>query len=53
VSNAADEYIQSGRRGERISVVLRRKGKHPVIAVDDVGQGMDPDRAAAGGMAPV
>jgi histidine kinase/DNA gyrase B/HSP90-like ATPase/sigma-70-like protein len=44
VSNAADEYMESGRRGERIAVILRRKGKRPVIAVDDVGRGMDPDR---------
>jgi len=44
VSNAADEYAQSGRRGERIRVLLRRKGKRPVIAVDDLGRGMDPDR---------
>jgi hypothetical protein len=44
VSNAADEYAQSGVRGERIRVVLRRKGKRPVIAVDDDGRGMSPDR---------
>ena len=44
VSNAADEYAQSARRGERIRVLLRRKGRHPVIAVDDVGRGMSPDR---------
>lgn len=44
VSNAADEYALSGRHGERIRVVLRRKGKYPLVAVDDVGRGMDPDR---------
>ena len=44
VSNAADEYIEAGRRGERIRVVLRRKGRYPVIAVDDVGRGMSPER---------
>ncbi len=44
VSNAADEYVEAGRRGERIRVVLRRKGRYPVIAVDDVGRGMSPDR---------
>lgn len=44
VSNAADEYAQSGVRGERIRVVLRRKGKRPVIAVDDDGRGMGPGR---------
>jgi len=25
VSNAADEYVEAGRRGERIRVMLRRK----------------------------
>ncbi len=44
VSNAADEYVEAGRRGERIRVLLRRKGRYPVIAVDDVGRGMSPDR---------
>jgi Histidine kinase-, DNA gyrase B-, and HSP90-like ATPase len=44
VSNSADEYIQSGRRGDRIIVILRRRGKHPIIAIDDVGSGMGPDR---------
>jgi C4-dicarboxylate-specific signal transduction histidine kinase len=44
VSNAADEYAQAGRQGERIRVLLRRKGRRPVIAVDDVGRGMAPDR---------
>ncbi len=44
VSNAADEYVEAGRRGERIRVMLRRKGRYPVIAVDDIGRGMSPDR---------
>lgn len=44
VSNAADEYVQAGRRGERIRVVLRRKGRYPVVAVDDDGLGMSPER---------
>jgi Histidine kinase-, DNA gyrase B-, and HSP90-like ATPase len=44
VSNAADEYVQAGRRGERIRIVLRRRGRAPVIAVDDAGRGMSPDR---------
>jgi len=44
VSNAADEYVQAERRGERIRVILRRKGRYPVIAVDDNGRGMTPER---------
>jgi hypothetical protein len=44
VSNAADEYVEAGRRGERIRVILRRRGRYPVIAVDDIGRGMSPDR---------
>ena len=44
VSNAADEYAESERRGDRIRVVLRRRGRYPVIAIDDVGRGMSPDR---------
>ncbi|MFZ0666952.1 MAG: hypothetical protein WAM97_14465, partial [Acidimicrobiales bacterium] len=44
VSNAADEYVQADRRGERIRLLLRRKGRYPVIAVDDVGRGMGPER---------
>ncbi len=44
VSNAADEYVEAGLRGERIRVMLRRKGRYPVIAVDDIGRGMSPDR---------
>ncbi len=44
VSNAADEYVEAGRRGERIRILLRRKGRYPVIAVDDSGRGMSPER---------
>lgn len=44
VSNAADEYVEAGMRGERVRVVLRRRGRAPVIAVDDAGRGMSPDR---------
>lgn len=44
VSNCADEYVEAGRRGERIRILLRRKGRYPVIAVDDSGRGMSPDR---------
>jgi C4-dicarboxylate-specific signal transduction histidine kinase len=44
VSNAADDYAEADRHGERIRVVLRRKGRYPVIAVDDLGRGMSPER---------
>ncbi len=44
VSNAADEYAEAYRTGERIRVVLRRKGRYPAIIVDDVGRGMSRDR---------
>ena len=44
VSNAADEYAETGGRGGRVRILLRRKGKRPVIAIDDVGRGMSPDR---------
>ena len=44
VSNSADEYVEAGRRGERIRILLRRKGRYPVIAIDDGGRGMSPDR---------
>ena len=47
ISNAADEYVQAGLRGERIRVLLRRKGRYPIIAVDDVGRGMPPERLHA------
>lgn len=44
VSNAADEYAQAGRGGGRIRIVLQRRGRHPVIAVEDAGRGMDAHR---------
>jgi hypothetical protein len=44
VSNAADEYLEAERRGGRIRIVLRRRGRYPTIAVDDAGRGMSPDR---------
>lgn len=44
VSNAADDYAEAERRGQRIRVILRRKGRYPTIAVDDVGRGMSPER---------
>ncbi|MPY91990.1 MAG: hypothetical protein GEV08_02690 [Acidimicrobiia bacterium] len=44
VSNAADEYAEGDHRGERIRVLLRRRGVRPVIVVDDDGRGMSPDR---------
>ena len=47
ISNAADEYIESGRRGEQVRMVLRRRGQRSFIAVEDFGRGMDPDRLKA------
>lgn len=44
ISNAADEYTEAGWRGRRIRVVLRRRGRHPVVAVSDDGRGMDLER---------
>ena len=44
ISNAADEYAEAGIRGERIRVVLRRRGRYPMVAVDDDGAGMSPER---------
>ncbi len=44
VSNAADEYAETGMRGERIRIALRRRGRYPVIAVEDAGRGMDAQR---------
>src|SRR5438552_16268710 len=43
VSNAADDYAEAGHGG-RIRIVLRRRGRYPVVAVDDDGRGMAPDR---------
>lgn len=52
VSNAADEYAEAGARGERIRIVLRRRGRYPVIAVEDSGRGMDAEglRRVAGNL---
>ena len=47
VSNAADDYAEAGLVGARIRVMLRRKGVRNVIAVDDGGRGMNPDRLRA------
>jgi len=44
VSNAADDYAEAGLVDGRIRIMLRRKGARPVIAVDDNGRGMAPDR---------
>lgn len=44
VSNAADDYAEAGVSGGRIRILLRRKGVRAVIAVDDAGRGMSPDR---------
>ncbi|CAN5762477.1 hypothetical protein BH18ACT2_BH18ACT2_25020 [soil metagenome] len=44
VSNAADDYAEAGEAGGRIRIMLRRKGVRNVIAVDDSGRGMGPDR---------
>ena len=44
VSNAADDYAEAGMVGARIRILLRRKGARAVIAVDDAGRGMTPDR---------
>jgi two-component sensor histidine kinase len=44
VSNAADEYAEAGLRGGRIRVHLRRKGKRPLIAIEDDGRGMTAER---------
>ncbi len=44
VSNAADDYAEAGLVGARIRILLRRKGVRAVIAIDDAGRGMSPDR---------
>jgi hypothetical protein len=44
VSNAADEYAEAGIRGGRIRITLRRRGRYPMIAIDDSGRGMDAAR---------
>jgi anti-sigma regulatory factor (Ser/Thr protein kinase) len=47
VSNAADDYAEAGLTGQRIRILLRRRGTRAAIAVDDSGRGMDPDRLRA------
>lgn len=47
VSNAADEYSEAGVRGGRIRIMLRRRGRYPMIAIDDAGRGMDAARLRA------
>jgi hypothetical protein len=47
VSNAADEYAEAGLRGERIRIVLRRRGQRPFLAVSDDGRGMGGERLKA------
>lgn len=44
VSNAADDYAEAGETAARIRIMLRRRGARAVIAVDDTGRGMGPDR---------
>jgi anti-sigma regulatory factor (Ser/Thr protein kinase) len=44
VSNAADEYAETGRRGARITLHLRRRGRRPLVAVSDEGRGLSPGR---------
>ena len=43
-SNAADDYAEWGLVGGQIRIMLRRKGARSVIAIDDTGDGMTPDR---------
>ncbi|MFN2569469.1 MAG: ATP-binding protein [Candidatus Dormibacteria bacterium] len=44
VSNAADEYTEAERRGGRITVHLRRRGRRPLVAVADDGRGLTAER---------
>jgi hypothetical protein len=44
VSNAADDYAEAEVTGGRIRVLLRRKGVRALIAGDDAGRGMPPER---------
>ena len=41
VSNAADEYIEAGLRGEQIRVVLRRRGQRSFIAIGTIWVALD------------
>lgn len=47
VSNAADEYAEAGIRGGLIRIFLHRRGRYPVIAIEDAGRGMDGERLRA------
>ncbi len=44
VSNAADEYAEAGVEGGRVRIYLRRKGRRPLIAVEDDGRGLTAER---------
>ncbi|MDQ3765754.1 MAG: ATP-binding protein [Actinomycetota bacterium] len=44
ISNAADEYAEGAVRGGLIRVLLRRRGRYPVIAIEDYGRGLDAER---------
>jgi len=44
ISNAADEYAEAGRSGGVIRVMLKRRGRSPVIAIHDSGRGMTAER---------
>lgn len=47
VSNAADEYRQSGRLGGVITILLKRTGAQPHIRVSDDGRGMSREKLEA------
>jgi len=47
VSNAADEYSEAAVRGGRIRIMLRRRGRYPMLAIEDSGRGMDAARLRA------
>jgi len=47
VSNAADEYSEAGLRGGQIRIMLRRRGRYPMLAIEDSGRGMDAARLRA------
>jgi len=47
VSNAADEYSEAEMRGGPIRIMLRRRGRYPMLAIDDAGRGMDAARLRA------
>ena len=47
VSNAADEYSEAEMRGGSIRIMQRRRGRYPMLAIDDAGRGMDAARLRA------